>query len=179
MIDAEVVQLRKLRKMALRVRALAEGVGAQRSPQQGAVAMSALLSWSVARVVTGRLRGHPNLSCQKGPNRIRNMLNRAVAFLGGATDQYRGRALRAYATELHHLAREMADMRALTWDQDWSDTLGRAQGRLQGLMQQLPAVPSRSIWLAERRIDASSRPGANGRQLSDVGICNEWPYLAF
>jgi hypothetical protein len=165
--------------MALRVRALAEGVGAQRSPQQGTLAMSALVSWSVARAVTGRLRGHPNLSCQKGPNRIRSMLDGAEAFLSGATAPYRSHAVRAYATELHHLAREMADMRALTWDQDWSDTLGRAQGRLQCLMQQLPAVPSRSIRVAERRIDTGSRAGANGRRLSDVAISNDWPYLAF
>ena len=179
MIDAEVVRLRQLRNMALRARAWAESVGAQRSPQQGTVAMSALVSWSVARMVTGRLRAHPNLSCQRGPNRIRSMADRAVAFLSGATAQYRGHALHAYAAQLHQLAHEMADTRALTWDQDWSDTLGRAQMRLHGLMQQLPAVPSRSIRIAERRIDPSSRAGANGRRLADVAISNDWPYLAF
>lgn len=179
MIDAEVVRLRKLRNMALRVRALAEGASWQPIPQQGTVAMSALVSWSVARVVTGRLRGHPNLSCQKDPNRIQLMVDRAVSFMSGVTARYRRHALRAYATQLHDLTREMADMRALTWDQDWSDTLGRAQMRLHGLMQQLPAVPSRSVRVAERRFDTHSRAGANGRRLSDVAISNDWPYLAF
>jgi hypothetical protein len=69
----------------------------------------------------------------------------------------------------------LEDTRALTWDQDWSDTLGRAQRQLRGLMQQLPAVPR----AAERRIAANSRLSVNGRRLDDVAIPNDWPYLAF
>ncbi len=179
MIDAEVMRLRKLRNVALRVRAIAAVLSTECTTQQRTIAMSALVSWRVARLVTGRLWAHPNLSYQKGPHRIRYMLDRAVAFAIGATARYRGHALRAYAAELQILARELDDARALTWDQDWSDTLGPAQRQLRGLMQQLPAVPSRTARVAERRIAENSRLSANGRQLDDVAIPNDWPYLAF
>ena len=179
MIDADVMRLRQLRNMALRVRAVAAVLGTECTTQQSAIATSALVCWRVARLVTGRLWAHPNLSYQKRPHRIRHMLDRAVAFLIGATARNRGRALRAYAAQLQNLARELDDTRALTWDQDWSDTLGRAQRQLRGLMQQLPAVPSRTARVAERRIAASSRLSSNGRRLDDVAIPNDWPYLAF
>jgi hypothetical protein len=179
MIDAEVMQLRMLRNMALRVRAVAAVLSTECTTQQRTIAMSALVSWRVSRVVTGRLWAHPNLSYQKGPHRIRHLLDRAVAFVIGATARHRGHALRAYAAQLQNLARELDDTRALTWDQDWSDTLGRALRQLRGLMQQLPAVPSRTARLAERRIDTDSRLAANGRRLDDVAIRNDWPYLAF
>jgi hypothetical protein len=174
MIDTEVMRLRKLRNMALRVRAVAAVLGTECTAQQRTIAMSALVSWRVARLVTGRLWAHPNLSYQNGPPRIRGMLDRAVAFAIGAA-RNRGHALRAYAVELQNLARELDDTRALTWDQDWSDTLGRAQRQLRGLMQELPAVPR----AAERRIATNSRLSANGRRLDDVAIPNDWPYLAF
>ena len=175
MIDTEVMRLRKLRNMALRVRAVAAVLGTECKTQQRTLAMSALVSWRVARAVTGRLWAHPNLSYQKGPHRIRLMLDRAVAFVIGATARHRGHGLRAYAAQLQNLARELEDTRALTWDQDWSDSLGRAQRQLRGLMQQLPAVPR----AAERRIVANPRLSANGRRPDDVAISNDWPYLAF
>jgi hypothetical protein len=175
MIDVEIMRLRKLRCMALRVRAVAAVLNADQTPQQRAIAMGALVSWRVARVVTGRLRAHPNLSYQKGPNSMRQLLDRAVAFLIGATARDRGHALRAYAAELQNLARELDDTRALTWDQNWSDTLGRALRQLGGLMQELPAVPSTTARVAERR---DTNFGANGRP-GDVAIPDDWPYLAF
>jgi hypothetical protein len=179
MIDAEVMRLRQLRNMALRVRAVAAVLRTECTTQQRTLAMSALVSWRVARLVTGRLWAHPNLSYQKEPHRVRHLLDRAVAFLIGATARNPGHALRAFAAELQNLARELDDTRALTWDQDWSDTLGRAQRQLRGLMQQLPAVPRRTARVAERRIATQSRLSANGRRLDDVAIPNDWPYLAF
>jgi hypothetical protein len=174
MIDTEVMRLRKLRNLALRVRAVAAVLGTECTTQRRTIAMSALVSWRVARAVTGRLWAHPNLSYQKGPHRIRHMLDHAAACIIGATARHRGHASRAYAAQLQNLARELEDTRALTWDQDWSDTLGRAQRQLRGLMQQLPAVPG----AAERQIASNSRLSANGRPLDDVAIPNDWPYLA-
>ena len=55
MIDTEVMRLRKLRNMALRVRAVAAVLGSECKTQQRTLAMSALVSWRVARAVTGRL----------------------------------------------------------------------------------------------------------------------------
>jgi hypothetical protein len=119
------------------------------------------------------------LSYQREANRVRHMLDRAVALLIGAATRFRGRALHAYAAELQDLARELNDTRALTLDQDWSDTLGRAQRQLRGLMHELPAVPSRTVRVAERRIATQSRLPAKGRRLDDVAVPNDWPYLAF
>jgi hypothetical protein len=179
MIDTEVMRLRKLRNMALRVRAVAAVLSTECTTQQRTIAISALVSWRVARLITGRLWAHPNLSYQKGPHRIRHLLDRAAAVVIGATLRHRGHAVRAYAAQVQNLARELDDTRALTWDQDWSDTLGRAHRQLRGVMQLLPAVASPTARVAERRIATNSRLPANGRRLDDVAISNDWPYLAF
>jgi hypothetical protein len=163
MIDVEVARLRKLRNRALRVRALAEVLNAHRQSADRTIALSALTSWRVARVVTGRLRAHPNLSCQQGPSRTRSWFDRTDVFLIGTTARFADRGVRVYAAELQCLARELDDSRALTRDQDLSDTLGRAQRQLRRLLQELAGAPDNA---AVPRLDTDSRPAS------------DWPYLA-
>jgi hypothetical protein len=169
MIDAEVARLRKLRNMALRVRAVAAIVSAHPTMQRPTVAVSAVIAWRLTRVVSGRLRAHPNLSFQQGPSSLRYFFHRALAIVIGTTARYRNRLLRAYTVQLQYLARELDDTRALTWDQDWSDTLGRAQRQLRRSIQELGG-PADTAALA-----ASS--GANGRPVGAAAI-SDWPYLA-
>jgi hypothetical protein len=163
MIDAEVARLRKLRNRALRVRALAEVLNADRLGRDRPIALSALIAWRVARVVTGRLRAHPNLSYQQGPSRIRSWFDRADVFLIGTTARVADRGVRVYAAELQWLARELDDARALTRDQELSDALGRAQRQFRRLLQELAGAPDHA---ALPRLDTSSRPAT------------DWPYLA-
>ena len=79
MIDAEVARLRKLRNMALRVRAVAELFSADPGMGHPTIAPSALIAWRVARVVSGRLRAHPNLAIQQDPSSLRYFFDRAFA----------------------------------------------------------------------------------------------------
>ena len=177
MIDAEVARLRKLRNMALRVRALAEVLSTGRAGENLAIAMSRVVSWRVVRVVTGRLRAHPNLSYQNGPSRLRYGFNRAFAFLIGTTARYRRRGERLYAAQLQCFVRQLDDTRALTWEQELSDTLGRAQRQIRRLMQELAGAPDGTATPAASRIDAGSRLASSGRPRGEA-IETDWPYLA-
>jgi hypothetical protein len=169
MIDAEVARLRKLRNMALRVRAVAEMFSADPGMQHATISPSAVIAWRVARVVSGRLRAHPNLSFQQGPASLRYFLDRAAAFVIGATARYRSRMLRAYTAQLQFFARQLADTRALTWDQDWSDTLGRAQRQLHRSIQELGGTADTAASPAWRTAN-----GSRGK----TAITADWPYLA-
>src|SRR5271167_2260104 len=175
MRDAKVVRLRKLRDTALRVRALAEALGSDRRAENRAIAISAVISWRVARVITGHLRAHPNLSYQKGPSQLRYLFIRAAAMLVGTAARYRGRVLPAYAARLQCLARELADARALIWEPDWGDTLGRAQRQIRQATQDIAAVSDQT---APSRADASARLSSNERATGDARIAADWPYLA-
>jgi hypothetical protein len=169
MIDAEVARLRKLRNVALRVRAVAEMFGAEPTMQHPTIVPSAMIAWRVARVVSGRLRAHPNLTFQQGPSSLQYFLDRAAAFVIGTTARYRSRMLHAYTAQLQYLARELDDTRALTWDQDWSDTLGRAQRQLHRSIQELGGT-------ADTAASAAWRTAERAR--GDAAIATDWPYLA-
>jgi len=167
MIDAEIARLRKLRNRALRVRALAEVCGSERPGGNRAMAASAIIAWRVIRVVTGRLRAHPYLSYQNGPSRTRCWFNACVAFLIGPLARHRGRGVRMFAAQLRCFARELDDARSLSWEQDWSDTLGRAQRQLRRSMRELAGAP-----------DTATHAASNARTRGDA-MPSDWPYLAF
>lgn len=169
MIDADVARLRKLRKMALRVRAVAKMFSAKPSMQHSTIAPSAIIAWRVARVVSGRLRAHPNLAFQQDPSSLQYFLDRAAASVIATTARYRRRMLRAYTAQLQNLARELDDTRALTWDQDWSDTLGRAQRQLYRSIQDLGGTADTALSAARRTAE---------RARGDAAITTDWPYLA-
>jgi len=166
MIDAEVFRLRKLRETALRTRAMAEVLESRRA-DEFAPANSAVVCWSVARIVTGHLRAHPNLSCQKGPSRIRELgVHALLPAIGMVTRE--DKLLRMYAVQLRHLARELDDARALTRSAHLSDTLGRLQVRMRRLMKEIrSAAGDEAAALCPAPTDA-----ARGE------IASDWPYLA-
>jgi hypothetical protein len=177
MIDAEVVRLRKLRNVALRARALAKALESD-SIDRCVFAKSAVLCWTISRIATGRLRAHPYLSYQQGPSRTRELADRAIASVAAFTARRQNRRFTMYAPELQSVAREVADVRALTWSSDLSDALGRAQLQLRALAQQLEAGAHHESGAVSRPlVSVIVRAEANGGALEDLGETT-WPYLA-
>ena len=177
MIDAEVVRLRKLRNVALRARALAKALESD-SIDRCVFAKSAVMCWTISRIAAGRLRAHPYLSYQQGPSRIRELADRAIASIAAFTARRKNRRFTMYAPEFQSVAREVADVRALTWSPDLSDALGRAQLQLRALAQQLDAgAYHESGAVSMPRVSVIARAEANGGALEDLGETN-WPYLA-
>jgi hypothetical protein len=178
MIDAEVLRLRKLRGVALRARALAKFLDSDCTEAQSIFARSAVMCWTIARVASGRLRAHPYLSYQRGPNPLGELADSMITSLLALSARRRNRRSSVYAQQLRNVAREVDDARALTWSPELSDALGRMQIRMQRLA-------------AELEVSALVESGASGTQRAKVATCAEasnsldeiaadtgWPYLA-
>jgi hypothetical protein len=177
MIDTEVQRLRRLRNTALRARALAAALDSSRRARcSPLLSRSAVACWHIARVVTGRLRAHPYLRYQRGPSRLRMACDEISGALIGGIAHRRGRGLHTLSDELRRVVGELADARALTWSVELSDTFGRSQVQLEGLIKEaLAAVRSESGTHANDLADAG--PGAS---VDDSGnVAANWPYLAF
>jgi hypothetical protein len=177
MIDIEVTRLRRLRNTALRARALAAALDSDSTRRDSVFSRSAVSCWQIARVITGLLRAHPYLSYQRGPGEIRGIYNRVSAGLLGGIARYRDRSLQAFSDELRRVARELDDARALTWSSDLSDTLGRSQTRIRGLIKDLDAgVHNEAGSRHETAPRVETRAGAVRDDSSSVA--GSWPYLA-
>jgi hypothetical protein len=176
MTDAEVVRLRKLRNVALRARAFAKALEAN-SIDAAVFAHCALVCWNIARIASGTLRAHPYLSYQKGPSRIRALADTAIASLAALAARRRGRSANVYALELQWVAREVGDVRALTWLPDLSDALGRVQLRLRRLATELDAGAQREFGALPKQGHAVGARVNNGA-LDEIEPENNWPYLA-
>ncbi len=137
MIDAEVLRLRRLRDIALRTRALGKFLDSESDADHSVFARSAAACWTVARIATGRLRAHPYLSYQQGPSRLRSVADRLLASLLALSAQRSNHALSVYGEQLQAVAREVDDVRALTWSPDLSDALGRMQIQIRRLANEL------------------------------------------
>ncbi len=170
MIDGEVIRLRRLRRAALLTRALARSLQSGGDKADGALARSGIAAWGIARLITGKLWSHPNLSCQQGPGALQTLIDRALAAVTGVVARKQGRRFAVFAQQLQILARELDDVRALTRSADLSDVLGRAQWQLLRLLQDLNAG-----------IHAEGGAPIAVRQASPSAASTEptdWPYLA-
>jgi hypothetical protein len=179
MIDtSEVIRLRRLRNTALRARAIAAALDSDPAGRGSVFSASAQICWRIARLMTGRLRTHPDLRYQRGPSELRAAYQRVCAAVVGAIARYRGRDQQVYAGELRHVARELDDARALTWSAELSDTLGRLQTQIRRLLEELDAGA-----LAEAGPPHDTAPRAAARveivQDHAESISRDWPYLAF
>ncbi len=175
MIDVEVMRLRRLRDRALRTRALARAMDGDAAPRHSTLSRSALACWRIARAVTGVLRAHPNLDFQREAGHLRSVYDEAGAQILAGLARYRGRTLQAFGEELHRVARELDDTRALTWSAELSDTLGRFQGQVRRLLRELDVAA-----LAE---GGSQQEAAAVLESHVTGVRPEakaanWPYLA-
>jgi hypothetical protein len=180
MNDPEVLRLRQLRNTALKVRAIAAALRSAETcpPRAATLSRSAAACWRIIRVITGRLRAHPNLSYQQGPSRLRGACHRASARMLATIASHRGRSLEALSGELRRVVGELDDARALTWSADLSDTFGRSQAQIRRLIQELDAgarEEAGSVREAAVRIEAR----AEARLGDTGGTAANWPYLAF
>jgi hypothetical protein len=141
-MNDEVTRLRRLRKTALKVRALASALTSGKRGDD-AFERGALLNWRIARIATGRLRSHPYRSYQKDPGFFESGADRFDAFIMGTVANLRGQGARVFLNELRNAARELDDTRALTLSPDLSDALGRAQASMRALIDEVCADDAR------------------------------------
>ena len=178
MIDAEVLRLRRLRDIALRTRALGKFLDSESAADHSVFARSAVACWTVARIATGRLRAHPYLSYQQGPSRLQSVADRLFASLLGLSARRSNRSLTVYGQELQAVAREVDDVRALTWSPDLSDALGRMQIQIRRLTHELEGgAHIEAGATALPRVTAAARPEP-ATSLDDLAVDTSWPYLA-
>jgi hypothetical protein len=171
-----------LRNTALGARAVAATLGADPAPRDSVFSRGAVNCWQIARVITGLLRAHPYLSYQRGPSEVRGIYDRVRAGLLGGIARYRGRSHQTFSDELRRVARELDDARALTWSSDLSDTLGRSQMQIRGLIKELDAgARSESGSRDETAPRVKTRAGAvrdDSVQDDSGSVAGSWPYLA-
>ena len=177
MIDAEVLRLRKLRNVALRVRALAKTLDSDSMEGQSAFARSAVICWTIARIASGRLRAHPYLSYQQGPSPLRDVADGLIASLAAFNARRQNRRSSLCAQQLQTVAREVDDVRSLTWSPELSDALGRMQIQMRRLANELDLGALAETGGMMPRVKVVS--GAdNGNSLDEIAVDNSWPYLA-
>jgi len=180
MVYAEVLRLRRLRNTALRARAIAAALET-RAP---ALSASAAGCWRIARVITGWLRAHPNLSYHQGPSRLRGAYDRVSTHVLAAVARYRGRSLQTLSAELRRVVRELDDARALTLSADVSETFGRSQAQIRKLIEELDAGARGESGTSETASQEAPHVARANETGSDAGNdagsdSGNWPYLAF
>jgi hypothetical protein len=170
MSNDEVERLRKLRGAALRVRAIARALESyQRQPMVTArLQRVSGASWRVARAVSGRLRAHPYATFQKDAGTLTLLAN---SLRASAVARLLGRHPRAatyLAGELSTLSRLLDDARALTCTLDLSDSFGRSQMEIRGLIMEIRG-----------RHRAAATPALVLQpQSAAVAADSDWPYLS-
>jgi hypothetical protein len=171
-----------LRNAALKGRALAGRLESDAARRNSLFSRSAISCWRIARVTTGTLRAHPYQSFQRGPGAMRSIYNRLVAGVVGGIARRQHRTLQTFYTELLRVSRELDDARALTWSAELSDTLGRSQAEIRGLLRELYAgARAEAGPQQELTPSVEARTGApTGAGRADAGgVAGNWPYLAF
>jgi hypothetical protein len=178
MVDAEVLRLRKLRNVALRARALSKFLESDSSSGESIFAKGTVVCWTIARIATGRLRAHPYLSYQKGRGALANLADETIAAALAMMARGNDGGLRAYARQLAAVAREVDDVRALTWSAELSDALGRMQVQMRALTKQLDcSLPVKSTLEPRPRANAAVR-AETSNSLAGIAVDDSWPYLA-
>jgi hypothetical protein len=178
MIDAEVLRLRKLRNMALRVRALARILDSDSLQEQSAFAKSTVICWTIARIASGRLRAHPYLSYQQGPSQLRDVTDGVIASLSAFNARRQNRRFSVCAQQLQTVAREVDDVRALTWSPELSDALGRVQIQMRRLANELDLGALAETGTAMMPRLKAVACAENSNPLEEIAADNSWPYLA-
>jgi hypothetical protein len=174
MIDAEVVRLRNLRNLALRARALADNLDAQREGPESIFGACAVNCWGLVRVLSGHLKGHPYLSYQSGPSRARDLYYALLAAPIGSAARQKNRRHTVFAAYLQAVARELENTRAVTRSPDLSDALGRIQQRLRVLLEDLSEGAHREAGV--EHVSRNDARVSSGRAITNDAV--DWPYLA-
>jgi hypothetical protein len=169
MVDAEVLRLRKLRKVALRTRVLGKILAAEGGSKNSVFARASVLCWTIARIATGRLRAHPYLSYQRGHGQLAGIADAAIAAATATAARRRNREFEAFGEQLLAVAREVDDVRFVSWSPDLSDALGRMQIQIRHILGELDCkLPSAR----------SAAPVVARRAIQELVAEDNWPYLA-
>ena len=182
MVDPEISRLRRLRAMALRLRAIACIL---RSKPYAAndvlLERAAGASWRIARAVSGRLRAHPYANYQQDAGLGQRLCDRLFANFLTLGIRTRAQALVKCEWHLGALARQLADVRALTWSPDLSESLGRSQFELSQLFDALARETlgtSGSMPLPHGCAVAVNGAGSFSGSIVSGTLIGDWPYLA-
>jgi hypothetical protein len=178
MIDGEVQRLRRLRRHALRTRALARALRRRDAGHaEPLFDLGACACWRLARKISGHLRSHPHLPYQQdaSPSRVVWDVLTASLVVRLRSDPG-GRAFGAYARQVQQLARQLSDVRALTWSADLGDALARSQAELSALLRSLHLAMRGNVSAmgSQRR----EPPAPAVRPSFAASSASEWPYLA-
>jgi hypothetical protein len=177
MIDPEVARLRRLRTEALLVREIARTFESSRwAANESLLDRSACASWRVARVISGRLKGHPYADYQRDAGVASRARNRVHAYFLALTNKDRVRALKALEARVDGLGHQLDDAIALAWSSDFSAALSRSQSEIRMLGAAL-AEEACSREVPERAVQGPSRPEQVVDNLGSLE--GDWPYLAF
>jgi hypothetical protein len=177
MIDPEVARLRRLRSEALLVREIARTFqSSQWAANESLLDRSACASWRIARVVSGRLKGHPYAEYQKDAGVASRLRNRLHAYCLALANKNRVQALKVLEAHVNALGRQLDDAIALAWSSDFSEALSRSQLEIKTVVATL-AEETRSGEMQERPALRPSRPEQVVGNLGSLG--GDWPYLAF
>ena len=189
MIDSEVERLRRLREVALRVRAVARALAAgQADRDNGLLRRGRCVAWRVARTVTGRLRAHPYAPFTRDASLGVILRNGAIAKLIALGAANPADALHKLEAQMRALARELDDARALTWAADLSDTFGRSQAEVRSLLGAMQAsvlakpamvaVATPALMTAGLAGAAATSGGASPVAAGRAVRKSDWPFLA-
>jgi len=167
-------QLQMLRRRALLLREVCvRWAGPGEQPVYGA---SALVAWRLSRVVSGWLSGHPNRQYHPTPSR-RPSLNTICAGLWVRAVHWTTPArARWLMVQLQALARECADIRAVTSSVSINEMLGRHQPSLSALQR---FVNARAPYaLVERSTPTSGSAKRAAPATPPRYDLETWPFLS-
>ena len=175
MFDKEIERLRRLRAVALQVRAVARAL----RPGDPLLNRGRCAAWRVARTVSGRLRAHPYASYQKDAGIgvvVANSLAAANAALGVKT---RHQGLLRFEAYLKSLAQELSDVRALTSAADLNDCFARSQIEIRALLAALGVETRGGRENQGIHVPEASTMDPVTNAASAIAVDSDWPYLAF
>jgi hypothetical protein len=178
MIDPEVARLRRLRSEALLVREIARTFeSSQWAANESLLDRSACASWRIARVISGRLRGHPYAEYQKDAGAAARATNRLHASCLALINKGRLSALKVLEAHVARLSRHLEDCISLTWSSDFSAALVRSHFEIKAVAAAL-ALETRNVVVTDRPALRPSRPEGVVGELG-AALEGDWPYLAF
>jgi hypothetical protein len=170
--------LRRLRSEALLVREIARTYeSSQWAANESLLGRSACASWRIARLVSGRLKGHPYAEYQKNAGAVTQAGNRLQANCLALINKGRLQGLKVLEARVASLARHLDDAVSLAWSSDFSEALSRSQFEIKSLAAAL-ALETSGGGVEGRPVLRPSRSEGMAGELG-AALEGDWPYLAF
>jgi len=178
MNDAELMRLRRLRELALRSRAIARAMAANRHTSDDPLLLGgAMSSWRIVRAVSGKLKSQPDVRFHADIGIVDRSYHQVCTALQLLKRGTRSRVLREYLAIMRQLSRQLDDARSLTLSADLSDTFGRTQSEINVLTTELARqvdMPGHALCRRGREC----RGATSGVRTLVPPVEAEWPYLS-